>query len=140
MKTLMFAYGTLRPGQYNADRFRGEVEVVAQNLTIPGRMRAVHRHGGFPVVDAFDKDHTIVGDILSYDSNSTRWRNIVQMEVGAGYVPAIIQVTYVYQQPGERVVWERTTPVIIWHYPDFNNPRLGSYITNGDWLASEYSD
>lgn len=149
---LMFVYGSLRPGEYNSDRFSGETEVIARNVQTRGRMRCVDRfgYGGYPLVDVFpDDDLTITGDIIRLDVNSSRYRLICDMEIGAGYVPAhiLIPVKVSYYNKAARAndtkfngrpEYEGTWfmphySCLVWHYPAFDEKRT-PIVESGDWL------
>lgn len=80
-KTLIFAYGTLRPGCGN-DRMLGDYLHLGDTTT-PGRLY-LHSCGAFPVfVPDPDADTTVTGSLmLAYDDEVMR---VTQMEVNAGY-------------------------------------------------------
>lgn len=117
---LMFVYGTLRPGQYNANRFGDSYEVVATEAITNGRMYDY----GYPLVDITETGE-IVGDVLRVDPNSEWYYGVCRMEMGAQYVPAVVDVTL---RDGE--VWQ----ALVWHMPDARRKGHGR-ILDGDYLA-----
>lgn len=78
--TLIFAYGTLRPGCGN-DRMLGNYQHVGTG-TVPGRLY-LHACGMFPVYVPSNDGATVQGDLLLADDQDVA--NVAAMEVFAGY-------------------------------------------------------
>lgn len=80
----ILAYGSLRPGNYNHDRFgHGVLKVKKTNVTIKGYK--MYDLGSYPcITNTENEEDSIICDILS-----TNDKNIVfaidAMEIGAGY-------------------------------------------------------
>jgi gamma-glutamylcyclotransferase (GGCT)/AIG2-like uncharacterized protein YtfP len=115
-------YGTLRPGDYNSERFsEGGSATFHRGFRIPG----VLYDGGLPFLDAFDTSSEVVVDIIELDPESRRWEQICYMEIGAGYSAVVCQPTNI--ETG--VPFEH--PCIVWHANDA--ARRGRVVPSGDW-------
>lgn len=124
----LFVYGTLRPGQYNFDRFPHEgVRVVNRNCTVSGFiMHNVHGHRPiYPVVIPGHADDIIVGDLLAADDDSDWYHDVMAMEIGAGYEPEEVPVLTRRKRP------PRTVTALMFVYQ--HRPR-GVPIESGNWL------
>jgi gamma-glutamylcyclotransferase (GGCT)/AIG2-like uncharacterized protein YtfP len=122
--TNVFVFGTLRPGDYNHDRFGGIKEVI-RNVTVPGRLyHAIPNRGRIYPGARFDEEGTIIGDILVYESGCNELEHVVRMEIGAGY--SIFPVTATTED-GESIL------CIAFQY---ERPH-GALIPSGDWFAAD---
>lgn len=116
-KTLIFAYGTLRPGCGN-DRMLGDYLHLGDTTT-PGRLY-LHSCGAFPVfVPDADADTTVTGSLMLADD--TEAMRVTQMEVNAGYNAEWIDLTF------EGMTVEAIT--YPWRRPTSNF----TLIPSGDW-------
>lgn len=120
--TLMFVYGTLRPGcsewardGYAADPIPG---------TTPG---ALLDYGPFPYAD-FDGEGTIKGEILTLEP----WmaEHVAEVEEGAGYDPRIVVVDTA-DGPVQAYGWHITDKVRNSRYTTLE------VIPSGDWLVAQ---
>lgn len=122
-KIPVFVYGTLRPGDYNHDRFPGGVVQIINDCSASGRLyHAFKDHRGYPGAH-FDEEGTIVGDILVYDDESRAFQSVVSMELGAGYEVRQIKVN----TPNGVI------EAIGFHYLQPH----GDLIESGDWFADD---
>lgn len=114
-----FVYGSLRVGDYNADRFGppGEVRLA----TAKGALYHVSPYTRVYPVAKFDEEGIIIGEVRDFPAQE--WKNIVYMEEGAGYKLWPVVVAY------EDGTFEA---VVGWHY--IRRP-LGPLVESGDWLA-----
>lgn len=118
---LFFVYGSLRPGEYNSDRFGEELRVYSKDCLSRGSLWSV---GPYPAaVFGGDDASWIHGDILVVNPDSKHWRMITNMETGADYVPTMVDVEL---PSGKTVV------CMAWHWP-WDTEDL-EYIRGGDWV------
>lgn len=121
----VFSYGSLRPGDYNHDRFPGGVKKVDRNFRTRGRLyHAFTRPGRVYPGARFDEVGTIVGDVLWYEQGSEALHSVVRMELGAGYSLVEIKVE---NDQGESLL------ALGFQY---EMPH-GSRIESGDWFSDD---
>lgn len=117
----IFVYGTLRPGEGNY-WIESAVEDLEERCTARGTMRFVFHTGGYPVVDFDLTEHTIVGTLLWMDDETRHFRDMMEMELGAGYQEREIEVT---RADGSKVT------ATAFHYPRIE--RCGELVPFQDW-------
>lgn len=121
----ILVYGTLRPGHNNFRWAQACVQGITENVTTPGKLYWVEGEHGYPVAK-FDVYATefIHGDILHCDENDEAFRDMVRMEVGAGYE---LRTVACVTADGKK------TGAYGFHY--LGTPR-GRQIEGGDWSAA----
>lgn len=125
--TPVFVYGTLRVGQGNYGWCAGGVFVgrTIQDAVTQGDLYFVAGPNSFPVADAYGEG-CITGDVLYFDPESEHYEQMCEMEMGAGYVPVVVEVAHP-DYPG-------VIKALMWHY---NRPLLGRIqIPHGDWVRA----
>jgi gamma-glutamylcyclotransferase (GGCT)/AIG2-like uncharacterized protein YtfP len=114
-----FVYGSLRPGDYNHERVGGSTD--ARPATTKGQL--YDSGHGYPLAK-LDEEGTIVGDVVYFGPEA--WKDIVDMEEGAGYVMQEVTVTFTDD--------DSSATIPAWHYerdiePDWQDP-----VSSGDWF------
>lgn len=117
----VFVYGTLRYGEGNYSWCQEAVRYVLRDCKVDGRIYWVYDTQGYPVAK-LDEDGKIVGDILWFERDHPIYRNVVSMEIRAGYEIRNIRVEC---EGGEH------RDCIAFHY---TNKPTGRLIKSGDWV------
>lgn len=119
----VFVYGTLRYGEGNYSWCQDAVRYVLRNCATEGRIYWVYGTQGYPVAK-LDEDGKIKGDILWFEKDHPDYRDVVRMELGAGYEIRNVRVEC---EGGEH------RDCLAFHYIGKPNGRL---ISSGDWVAA----
>lgn len=119
----VFVYGTLRVGHGNHSWAIEAVRHYVTDVTAEGAIYFVGPYGGYPVAK-FDEPGTILGDILWMDAGHPTYREVVRMEIGAGYELRTVAVS---TDEGE-------VKCQAFHY--IRRPG-GPQIPSGDWSTAE---
>lgn len=119
-----FMYGSLRKGGHNFGRFSRGVKDVAPGET-RGAMYALIKSGGYPLANFLDDRGPIKGEIQRWYINSPEYHRMSDMEIGAGYVPIMVDVI---TMSGVSI------PCLVWH-ADVGRDHPGPYIEDGDWIS-----
>jgi gamma-glutamylcyclotransferase (GGCT)/AIG2-like uncharacterized protein YtfP len=115
MKKKIVAYGTLRKGFYNFNRFLPDIEYL-YSTTIKGY--DMYNLGSYPcIVENENSEQDIVVDIVEVTEDAYKW--ITAMEEGAGYETKTITINNEH--------------LTIYVYP--NIPRFSNKIQTGDWSS-----
>lgn len=112
-----FVYGTLRPGQELHGLLSRAVVLTVDGCTTPGALYAA----GLPYADLDDLARTLVGTLLVVRDNARCTRQVIDMELDAGYQPRYVAVTL----PGRA---EPAISALTWHFGAF-----GVLVESGDW-------
>lgn len=119
----VFVYGTLRIGEGNYLWAREAVRHETPDVTTKGRIYFVRSRITFPVAK-FERDGTIKGDLLWFDPEHPVFSEVVDMEVGAGYVVQEIEVEDTRGDTHEALGFQ------------YLMEPQGDWIQNGDWKRS----
>lgn len=118
----VFAYGTLRPGQYNAVMVRGtECGVEPLDATVDGFALYANQSASYPYLVRED-GATAKGTLYLMKANP-KFGRIHQMELGAGYNHEFITAKLADGTEVNALAWT-------WDRPQY----LGERIESGDWV------
>lgn len=120
-KLVTFVYGTLRPGEGNY-WIRDDVLEVIENCTTPGVMYA----RGIPFCDFMSTEGVIHGTLLIMDRHGDLTRDMIGMEVGAGYKALQVPV----KLPGHD---RSTVKALAWHYPNVERLNPAYRVPSGNF-------
>lgn len=118
----VFVYGTLRVGEGNYQWASACVVAATENVRTEGQLFFVRGPLSYPVAK-FDMVGEIHGDVLWCDPSVREYREMVEMEVGAGYELRSIEVF----DPNE----DTDIQVFGFHYLRDVSDRIR--IPHGDW-------
>lgn len=124
-QTLIFTYGTLRPGCGN-DRMLGDYIHVGPAV-IDGSLH-YHECGLFPIYDPA-RPGIVRGDVLLADDS--RVAEVIAMEVFAGY-NAEWRTVRVFRWPDDPKRYEHVGNVLTFPWTG----RVGERIESGDWTTT----
>jgi gamma-glutamylcyclotransferase (GGCT)/AIG2-like uncharacterized protein YtfP len=122
VRSLVFVYGTLRPGGALHDSYFGRDAERVGEATVPGSLHLVNERGWFPVWRPETPGARTTGDLLlvsPWDARAAR-----DMEVGAGYLAVEVEATL---SDGS------TLPAMAFAWPQDRS--CGPRIDSGDWFT-----